>query len=84
MVMMMIPHLVTGALPRRLAVQVEGASLGLIGFNPAAFSPASAASPPPFLSLSLSVGLRTQSVNLSCHFMCMGVTTNLQFIAAHR
>lgn len=36
----MIPHLVTGALPGGLAVQVEGASSGLIGFNPAVFSPA--------------------------------------------
>lgn len=33
----MIPHLVTGALPGGLAVQVEGASPGLIGSNPAVF-----------------------------------------------
>lgn len=33
----MIPHLVTGALPGGLVVQVEGASPGLIGSNPAVF-----------------------------------------------
>lgn len=31
----MIPHLVTGTLPGGLVVQVEGASPGLIGSNPA-------------------------------------------------
>lgn len=40
MVMMMIPHLVTGALPGGLVVQVEGASPSLIGSNPGVFFPA--------------------------------------------
>lgn len=72
----MIPHLVTGTLPGGLVVQVEGASPGLIGSNPAvffaefsnhsSFPPPSRSPPRPF-----SAGLGTPLVNFrftcGCH-----------------
>lgn len=76
---MTIPHLVTGTLPGGLVVQVEGASPGLIGSNPAVFFTEISNHS---LSLPPSAGLGTPLVNFrficGCHHRLSGWINKLK------